>query len=131
MRLQKSLAAVAALALAAHAFAADLTLAWDAVTTNEDGSQLTDLAGYNVYQRTDDTQYDYNTAVASTGSDVTSVTLTNTDNTRRYWVVRAMSADGTESADSNEITVRPSMPLNLRIKLDITVNNATVKTQTQ
>src|SRR3990172_7689128 len=32
-----------------HAFAGDAILSWDAVTTNADGTPITDLAGYRVY----------------------------------------------------------------------------------
>ncbi len=34
---------------AVTAFAGTITLAWDAPTTNTDGTPLTDLAGYKIY----------------------------------------------------------------------------------
>jgi hypothetical protein len=43
-----------ALGLASRARAATVTLDWDAVTTNSDGSAITDLSGYTVYQSTVD-----------------------------------------------------------------------------
>ena len=46
------LSALFTLALATRAHAASVILDWDAVTTNTDGSAITDLAGYTVYQAT-------------------------------------------------------------------------------
>ena len=41
-----------ALGLSTRAHAATVTLDWDAVTTNSDGSPITDLAGYTLYRAT-------------------------------------------------------------------------------
>jgi hypothetical protein len=49
MRRRAALAAVVFLSALATAFGLDLRLAWDPPTSNEDGSPVTDLAGYTVH----------------------------------------------------------------------------------
>lgn len=103
--------------LASLAYAADVTLEWDAPTTNDDGTPLTDLAGYHIYQREGSNAYDYTSPVADTAQ--TTVTLTNLPGGDYHWTARAYNASGVESTDSNEvalvIVIHPGPPLNLRV----------------
>ena len=52
LKLALLLSAFCALAVTSRAQAAAVILDWDAVTTNTDGSAITDLAGYTLYQAT-------------------------------------------------------------------------------
>ena len=99
------------------AIGSDVTLSWDAPTTNADGTPLTDLAGYHIYQREGSNTYNYTAPVATTTQ--TTVTLTNLQSGNYHWVARAYNTSGAESVDSNEVAlvvvISPSPPLNLRI----------------
>ncbi len=101
------------LCLAAFVQAADITLAWDAPTTNADGTPLTDLAGYKIYHALMSGGY-----VAGTGIDVGKVltkTLTNFCEGTYYFVATAYDTSGNESAYSNEvfktIKIAPASPV--------------------
>lgn len=81
------------------------TLAWDAPTTNSDGSPLTDLAGYKVYWSTKSGTYD-NTSMKDVGNVVT-VNLNSTTGQLKgvyFFVVTAYNTAGNESSFSNEIS---------------------------
>lgn len=90
-------------------FAADTQAAvsWNAVTTNADGSPLTDLASYNVYWNTGDPSL-----VTAPGSKVRSVPPAQTPTTTItglapgpwFFAVTAVNATGVESALSNVAT---------------------------
>ncbi len=74
-----------------------VTLSWDAVTTNEDGSPVTDLAGYRVYRSAlPGGPYDVQETVAF---PVAVAELNDGDN---WFVVTAFDTIGNESAYSNE-----------------------------
>ena len=81
-----------------------VTLAWDAPTTNADGTPLTDLAGYRLY-------IDSATPVDGAGGnaidvgDVTQYALQLTSGTH-YIAVRAYDAESLESGFSNELTIQ-------------------------
>ncbi len=80
--------------------AAQVTLAWDPNSTSADG--------YNVYQRKDGEEYDYNSPVWGTdgGTNVTSCTIDGlAEDVTYYFVVRACSGP-TESNNSNEVVFR-------------------------
>ncbi|HXX57181.1 MAG TPA: fibronectin type III domain-containing protein [Thermodesulfovibrionales bacterium] len=84
---------------AAHS--AQVTLSWVAPTTNDDGTSLTDLAGYKVYYGTVSRNYPQVADVKS----VTSYTVPNlADGTTYYFAVSAYDATGNESGYSNEVS---------------------------
>lgn len=113
-----TLAAVLALFSFQLVVLADADLSWQAPTTNTDGSNLIDLAGYNVYRR----------ASAESGAyeligEVGPATTSFTDNATRHgincYVVTARNGEGIESAQSNQackiVTWFPSAPANLTV----------------
>jgi hypothetical protein len=86
-----------------------LRLQWDAPTRNADGSQLTDLQGYNIYRMTES---------GGTATPVNALPVTETfyndsglgDGRTYYYVVRAVNSHEIESVDSNEasgLTLKP------------------------
>jgi len=81
--------------------AGSINLAWDASTTNADGSPLTDLAGYYIY---------YGTASGVYGSpvdakNVTSYTLTALTPGQTYFIaVAAYDTSQNQSQFSNEVS---------------------------
>jgi len=77
-----------------------VTLAWDAPTTNADGTPLTDLAGYNVYDGETSGIY---TAVTDVG-DVTTFTLKGLPAGLRFFAVTAYDSSGNESDFSVEVS---------------------------
>jgi len=97
--------------------AATVTLAWDAPTTNEDGTPLTDLAGYILYWGLAPDNY-------TNTQDVGNVTRYTLDigpveDARIYFNVTAYDDKDNESDYDGEINVpfgpiRPAPPQNLR-----------------
>lgn len=83
-------------------FAATIELSWDAPTINADGTQLTDLAGYNIYYGTSSRCYD-------TKINVGNVTKHKIDNliteVTYYFAVTAYDMSGNESEYSNEVNI--------------------------
>jgi hypothetical protein len=76
------------------------SLSWTAPVTNEDGSSLTDLAGYRVY---------YGTAPGSYSSSFTvpagtTYTVSGLASGTYYFAVTAYNSAGIESTYSNEVT---------------------------
>lgn len=90
--------------------AANVGLAWDAPTTNEDGTPLTDLAGYKVYYGTESTIY---TESIDVGSVLTYQVNGLSDGTY-YFAVTAYDTSMNESNYSNEVStviaIAPSAP---------------------
>lgn len=83
------------------------TLAWDAVTTNTDGSAITDLAGYRLYYKSPGS-----TTVQLLGEvGPTSVTLSLTCPKGDLWVT-AINIPGIESEPSNIVRVRQPNKVN-------------------
>ncbi len=80
---------------------ATATLTWTAPTTNEDGSPLTDLAGYRIYYGRTPPVY---TNVIDTKSLATSYTFTGLSNGPWYFAVTAYNSAGIESMKSIEGT---------------------------
>ena len=77
-----------------------LSLEWDAPTTNEDGTPLTDLAGYKLYYGTASGVYDHSVDVGN----VSAYDLSNLTKGQVYYlVVTAYNGSNTESVYSNEI----------------------------
>ena len=85
---------------ASTAQAARVQLSWDAPTTNEDGTPLTDLAGYKVYYGQASRQYDVSVDV---GLSTTAALSSLVDGRAYYFAVTAYDTSGNESNFSTEI----------------------------
>jgi uncharacterized membrane protein len=98
-------------------FAGDATLSWNAPTTNEDNTPLTDLAGYKIYYGTVPGNY-------STSIDVGNVTtyqISNlTDGLTYYFASTAYDASGNESVHSNEVSKYVTPPTTLLPDITVT-----------
>lgn len=80
-------------------------LAWDAPTTNTDGSLITDLAGYNIHFGTAPGQYAQYVNVGNTNSYPISALSALVSSHGTYYIsVSAYDSSGNESGYSNEIT---------------------------
>ncbi len=75
-------------------------LVWDAPTTNEDGSTLTDLAGYRVHYGTTSGSYPDHVDVGN----VTTYSIVSLPAGTYYFVVTASNTAGVESVNSNQVT---------------------------
>jgi Fibronectin type III domain len=96
---------------AVTAFAGTITLAWDAPTTNTDGTPLTDLAGYKIYYGPTSGSY---TNTLDVGNVTTSEVNDLTDGNTYYFTVSAYNSAGVESSFSNEVSkTLPSSQSNL------------------
>lgn len=106
---------VALLALAFTAYAADVTLQWDANTE-------ADLAGYRVYQGTGSNPATF-TRVHEIAAPTTTATIKGLDNTSHSFAVTAYNTAGMESAYSNIVTIpaAPIAPGSLKWSLTLTV----------
>ena len=81
-----------------------IRLAWDAPTTNVDGSPLTDLAGYKVYYGTNSGSYKVSIDVGN----VTTTTVSRLDwNITYFFAATAYTTHGVEGDFSNEISWTP------------------------
>lgn len=87
----------------------NVTILWDAVTTNSDGTPITDLAGYYVYHGFVTTIYEPGIFVATptltytfTGLDVGII---------HYFNIKAADTSGNLSAFTGEITRRQEYPV--------------------
>jgi hypothetical protein len=76
-----------------------VTLSWIAPTTNEDGTPLTDLAGYKIYYGTSPGSYNNHITVHNT----TSYTISNLAPDMYYFTIVAYDTSGNESNYSNEM----------------------------
>uniref|UniRef100_A0A6M3J749 Fibronectin type-III domain-containing protein n=1 Tax=viral metagenome TaxID=1070528 RepID=A0A6M3J749_9ZZZZ len=100
-------------------------LSWQAPTTNEDGTPLTDLAGYKVYYGKVSATY---TIIKDIGNVLTyaitenalTYTITGLGEGTWYFVVTAYNTIGTESAYSNEVSkvikTVPSKPVGCTVQ---------------
>jgi hypothetical protein len=92
------------------------TLSWVAPTTNEDGTPLTDLAGYKIYYGTTSGTYTKNLDVGN----VNTFSMTGLQTGTYYFVATAYNTAKLESGYSNEvsknITNKPSAPSGCSIK---------------
>jgi hypothetical protein len=78
------------------------TLAWTDPTQNTDGSALTNLTGYHIYYGT--SAGALNTVQTVTGATATGGTVTPLAAGTWTFEVRAVNANGTESANSNVVS---------------------------
>ena len=105
---------IALLAFSRITWAADITLSWDAPTSNADGTPLTDLAGYKIYVSKVPGVY----ADPIDVGNVLTKTLTNFCEGTYYFVATAYDTSGNESAYSNEVSkainIAPATPTGLR-----------------
>ena len=116
---------VALMLFCAHSWAVDVTLAWDAPTTNLDGSPLIDLAGYRLYFAPLVVSYSeaggvITSSVISTGATITAWT-TNTQitlslpSTVFQFYVTAVASLGVESGPSSNLVARVGSPSTIKL----------------
>lgn len=74
---------------------------WDAVTTNQDGTPITDLAGYKVYHGIVPAVYDAPVLIAVGTTTYNSTGINESIN--NYYTVSAYDTTGIESTSSNII----------------------------
>jgi hypothetical protein len=90
----------ALLILSSTALAGEADLSWNAPVLNEDGSALTDLAGYKVYWGPTSGIYPSSVDVA----DVTAHTVADLTEGGWFFAVTAYDTAGNESGESNEVS---------------------------
>jgi len=95
-----------------------ITLSWDAVTENTDGSLYTDQGGYKVYRHDTGDVY---TEVADIPHTQTTTDRTNVGIGTYCYVVTAYNTANRESAYSNEACISVTIP-NAVYELRITIN---------
>lgn len=78
------------------------TLSWTPPTQNTDGSTLTDLAGYRILYGSSATALSSTVQVANPG--ITAYLLEGLPEGLKYFAVRAYTASGAESANSNVVS---------------------------
>ena len=78
------------------------TVSWAAPTANEDGTKLTNLAGFHVYYGTDATQL--STRLDITSPSVTSARVENLKLGTYYFSASAYTTDGVEGDKSQVVT---------------------------
>jgi fibronectin type 3 domain-containing protein len=80
---------------------AQASLTWDAVTTNADGTPITDLAGYRVYHGTSSGSY----GMPLDAGPQTMYVVTGLESGKRhYFAVTAYDTSGNESVVSDEVS---------------------------
>ncbi|MDH4028308.1 MAG: fibronectin type III domain-containing protein [Nitrospirota bacterium] len=88
-------------------FAADISLSWDPPVTNEDGTPLNDLEGYNIYYGTASGSYPQKITVGN----VTTYQVTGLASGSTYcFAITAYDTSGNESLYSNEICTTIQTP---------------------
>ncbi|UCF19738.1 MAG: fibronectin type III domain-containing protein [Gemmatimonadota bacterium] len=80
-----------------------VTIAWDAPTTNADGTPLSDLAGYRIHFGEMSPLTPANSAAIDVGN-VTTYTITDLEAGTYYFAVRAIDLNGNASNLSNEVS---------------------------
>lgn len=92
-----------------------INLAWDAPTTNVDGSHLDDLLGYYIYYRKPGESYTTTNRANANLNDLNYPTYSlkdlNLPPGEYYFVVTAYDTDGNESGYSNEVPVGNPLPI--------------------
>jgi hypothetical protein len=82
---------------------ASVTIAWDAPTTNADGTPLTDLAGYRIYFGTASPLTVDNSTSVDAGN-VTEFRVTGLEAGTYYFAVSAVDSNGNASSFSDEVS---------------------------
>ena len=77
-----------------------ITLSWQPPTVNEDGSTLSDLAGYKIYYGTE--SGNYSQAIQVNNPGLASYVVENLVPATYYIVATSFNRDGVESEFSNE-----------------------------
>lgn len=85
-------------------FGAQVNLAWQAPTTNEDGSPLSDLAGYQIFYGTQSGTYSSTIDVGNKTSHTLSISDQEALGRTWYFAVTALDTSGNESSFSNEVS---------------------------
>ena len=85
---------------AAASFAGDVILSWSPPVINDDGTDLTDLAGYMIYYGTTSGSYIY---YADIGNEISYQIKDLEEGLTYYFAVAAYDTSGNESAYSNEV----------------------------
>ena len=98
-------------------YAGQATLSWSAPSTNEDGTPLTDLAGYKIYYGTASGNYTQNVDAGN----VTTYTFNSlSDGQTYYFVATAYNLARVESSYSNEIS--KTIPSSIQTSYTLSVN---------
>jgi len=92
----------------------NLTLTWDAPTTNADGTPLTDLAGFKAYTHVGTAYNEF----ADVASDVLSTSTTLPAGVNCF-VVTAYDIAGNESGYSNEVCHDSLAPATFQLRITI------------
>jgi len=109
------------LMVAVPGYAEDVQLAWDAPTTNSDGTVLTDLGGYFIYCSKTDGDYSTPFCKIDVGNVLTAlIDVDMGEGESAYFVATAYDLTGNESAFSNEVAhavpfLCPAAPGSLRV----------------
>lgn len=103
-------------------FAKTLLFTWTPPTTNEDGTELTDLAGYKLYQSEASGVYG-TTFVLIENKDAKEYTLNNVAADKPYYyVMTAYDTSGNESEHSNEVKVDHGAPGAPYVTITVIIN---------
>ncbi len=96
--------------VACSAFAGEATLSWTAPTQNEDGSTLTDLAGYRIYYGTSQATMTTQIQIANPG--LLTYVIPNLAPATWYFNMTAYTTSNLESAHTNFVTkiIEPTIP---------------------
>jgi len=78
------------------------TLSWVSPTQNEDGSPLTDLAGYKIYYGT--SAGDHANEITINNPGITTYVVNNLSTNTWYFVSTSFNASGVESVFSNAVS---------------------------
>lgn len=78
-----------------------ITLSWTAPTENEDGTSLTDLAGYRIYYGKSPGQYSHEIRIKNAGTTI--YTVDNLSKGTYFFVATAVNSAGVESEHTPEI----------------------------
>ena len=108
----------ALLLLATPAWAGHRAASWTAPTTNEDGTPLTDLAGYRLYRcATTPCTRTLGTLLGTVAAPATSFPLPH--GWQGYLTVTAVDTSGNESAEDGTVPfdgLAPSSPINIEVR---------------
>jgi fibronectin type 3 domain-containing protein len=78
-----------------------VSLSWDAPTQNNDGSPISNLAGYKIHYGTSSSEYTETVALSNAG--LTRYVIDNLKSGTYYFAITAYNAQGLESSLSGEI----------------------------